>query len=183
MADEPLRTRRLELWRPTAADTEALFGIFSDPRVWRHYPSLRHERHDQTGAMLVGWLDSWRESGLGTWVVRQPGEQRVIGCGGCTLLRGQVWNLGYRFAPDLHGHGYATEVAEAAIERAHDVVPARPVIAFMVEHNAASAKVAVKAGLELVLRVPDPGNPDPSVHRLVYADRPLTAAQEAAASA
>jgi hypothetical protein len=37
--------------------------------------------------------------------------------------------------------------------------------------------VAEKAGLTLVHRGPDPGDPDPDVMRLVYADRALTDAQ------
>jgi RimJ/RimL family protein N-acetyltransferase len=55
------------------------------------------------------------------------------------------------------------------------------VIAYLVEHNRGSARVAEKLGLELVHRAPDVGNPDPAVMRLVYADRPLTSEQLAAA--
>jgi RimJ/RimL family protein N-acetyltransferase len=106
----------------------------------------------------------------------------LIGNGGCTLLGGEVWNLGYRLSADHHGNGYATELASAAVERAHAVDPARPVIAYLVEHNRASARVAEKAGLALVHRTADAGNPDPSVQRLVYADRPLTGEQLAAAA-
>ena len=54
-------------------------------------------------------------------------------------------------------------------------------IAYLVEHNSASAHVAEKLGLELVHRAPDVGNPDPAVFRLVYADRPLTSAKFGAA--
>lgn len=106
----------------------------------------------------------------------------LIGNGGCTLLGGEVWNFGYRLSADHHGKGYATELASAAVERAHAVDPARPVIAYLVEHNRASARVAEKAGLALVHRAADAGNPDPSVQFLFYADRPLTGEQLAAAA-
>ena len=62
-----------------------------------------------------------------------------------------------------------------------EVMPEVPVIAFLVEHNRPSAAVAEKAGLSLVHRAPDAGNPDPAVMRLVYADRPLSAVQLATA--
>lgn len=175
-----LVTARQELYRPTPADTEGLFAIFSDPLVWLHYPSLRHRHPDQTRAMLAVWLTSWQTHGLGSWVVRLPGEDGIVGCCGCNVLRGQVWNLGYRFAADQHGRGLATEAAAAAVARAGQVNPALPIVAYLVAHNRASARVAEKVGLRVVHTLPDPGNPDPSVRRLVYADRALTAPQRAA---
>ncbi len=52
--------------------------------------------------------------------------------------------------------------------------PGLPVIAYLLEHNHASAAVAKKVGLTLVDRGPDAGNPVPSAVRLIFADRPLT---------
>ena len=175
-------TSRLRLSRPTAADLDALFAISADARVWTHYPSLRHVRSEETAAMMARWASSWESAGLGPWSVRVRGTGEVIGYGGCTLLGGEVWNLGYRLSADHHGNGYATELSFAAIEQARAVDSDRPVIAYVVEHNRASARVAEKVGLELVHRAPDAGNPDPSVWRLVYADRPLSPVQLAAAS-
>ena len=175
-------TPRLRLSRPTAADLDVLFAISADPRVWTHYPSLRHLAPEETASMMARWEESWEAAGLGPWAVRVRTTGELIGYGGCTLLGGEVWNLGYRLSADHHGNGYATELSFAAVDSARAVDPARPVIAYLVEHNRASARVAEKVGLELVYRAPDAGNPDPSVWRLVYADRPLTEAQLAAAS-
>ena len=61
----------------------------------------------------------------------------------------------------------------AAIDAAHAVDPTRPVIAYLLEHNVESRARAEKAGLTLVWRGPDAGNPDPDAVRLVYADRPI----------
>ena len=177
-----LFTSRLRLARPTDADLDVLFAISTDPRVWRHYPSLRHVAPEETAAMMARWESSWERSGLGPWSIRVRETDELIGYGGCTLLGGEVWNLGYRLSADDHGNGYATEVSLAAVERARVVGPDHPVIAYLVEHNCASARVAEKVGLHLVHRAPDAGNPDPSVWRLIYADRPLTPQQLAAAS-
>lgn len=179
MSDD-LLTPRLRLSRPSPADLDAVHTINADPRVWTHFPSLRHRELATTVAMMERWERSWNEAGLGSSVVRLRSTGDVIGNGGCTLLGGEVWNVGYRIAADHHGQGYATEIAGAAIERARAIDPDRPVIAFLVEHNHASARVAEKLGLHLVHRGPDAGNPDPSVMRLVYADRDLTAQQLAA---
>lgn len=182
MTDD-LLTDRLRLTRAVPSDLDAVFAIQNDPRVWTHYPSLRHTDPAQTVEMIQRWERSWTEAGLGSWVVRLRDTDEVVGNGGCTLLGGEVWNIGYRIAADHHGQGLATELARAGVEAARAIAPERPVIAYLVEHNHASARVAGKLGLDLVHRAPDAGNPDPGVVRLVYADRPLTPEQLAAALA
>ena len=179
MTDD-LLTDRLRLTRAVPSDLDAVFAIQNDPRVWTHYPSLRHTDPAQTVEMIQRWERSWTEVGLGSWVVRLRDTDEVVGNGGCTLLGGEVWNIGYRIAADHHGQGLATELAQAGVEAARAIAPERPVIAYLVEHNLGSARVAEKLGLELVHRAPDVGNPDPAVMRLVYADRPLTTVQLAA---
>lgn len=173
-------TERLRLSRAVASDLDEVFAIQSDPRVWTHYPSLRHTDRAQTVEMIERWERSWADAGLGSWVARLRDTGEVVGNGGCTLLGGEVWNIGYRIAGDHHGQGLATELARAGVEAARSIAPERPVIAYLVEHNRASAHVAEKLGLELVHRAPDAGNPEPQVMRLVYADRPLTPEQLAA---
>ncbi|MGN7860697.1 GNAT family N-acetyltransferase [Microbacterium sp. 22303] len=181
-------TDRLLLRRPVPGDLASVFAIHADPRVWTHFPSLRPTDPDQIQTMMARWGRSWEGAGLGTWTVLLRGTGEMIGNGGCMLLTAEgddpaagVWNLGYRLSAEHHGHGYATELAQAARAAAAEVAPERPVIAYLVEHNRASAAVAEKAGLTLVHRAPDVGNPDPAVMRLVYADRELTSAQLATA--
>lgn len=176
-------TERLRLSRPVPADLDEVFAIQTDPRVWTHFPSLRHVDRTPTLRMMERWEQSWNDAGLGSWVARLRDTGEMVGNGGCTLLGGEVWNIGYRIAADHHGRGYATELAAAAVAQARAIAPERPLIAYLVEHNRASAHVAEKLGLELVHRAPDAGNPDPDVMRLVYADRALSDAQLAAALA
>lgn len=172
-------TERLHLDAPTEADLAPLHEIYADPRVWTHFPSLRHTDVDQTAAMLRRWILGWDRDGLSSWIVRDRADGPVVGNAGC-MLRDGVWNLGYRLDADVHGRGYATEAARRAVAAAHEVAPDVPVTAFLVEHNHASARVAEAAGLSLRHRAPDAGNPDPSVMRLVLADRDLTDEQLAA---
>lgn len=83
-------------------------------------------------------------------------------------------NLGYRFAPEAQRRGLATELARTALATARDTRPELPVVAYLLEHNRASAAVTEKVGLTLRHRGPDAGNPDPSAVRLVFADRALS---------
>ena len=124
----------------------------------------------------------WARDGLGYWTARLREDLpdaglaagSVVGTGGCAVRVGDTWwNLYYRLTPSAWGLGLAAELVTAAIDAAHAVDPARPVIAYLLEHNAQSRGRAERAGLSLVWRGPDAGNPDPDAVRLVYADRPL----------
>ncbi|TDT31074.1 GNAT family N-acetyltransferase [Naumannella halotolerans] len=175
-----VRTERLRLNRPRVDDIAALHAIYSDPAVWTHLPSMRFTAVEQTQMTVVDWIRGWEDNGLGPWMVRTLDDPQLLGHCGCTN-KTAFWNLGYRFAPAAQGYGYASEVARLAIERAHQLRPDLPVIAYLVEHNVASARVAERVGLQLRHRGPDKGNPDPEAIRLIYSDRRLTAAELAAA--
>lgn len=177
---ERVLTDRLELRRPVAADAPALHAINADPRVWTHFPSLRPTDPERSAAQIKRWSDGWDAEGLSTWVVKERRSEEIVGYAGCSSLDGLAWNLGYRFSPEVQGRGYATEASRAGVEHAHRVAPDRPVVAYLVEHNAASAAVARKVGLKLVHRAPDVGNPDPEVMRLVFAERALSEEELAA---
>lgn len=172
-----METKRLVLSRPTSRDATGLHSISSDPRVWTHFPSLRHVDIAQTRAMLDRWIALWDRDGLGPCVVRNPGDQAIIGYGGCSIAREVFWNLGYRFAFEEQGQGFATELSLEAISQATRSRPELPIVAYLLEHNKASARVAEKIGLALMHRGLDAGNPDPEAIRLVYANRPLSAVE------
>ena len=119
-------------------------------------------------AALAGsrWAD-----GLSYWTVRLRDDGTVIGSGGVQLHGGgSHWNLHYRVATAAQGYGYATELARAAVEAAHEKDPALPVIAWIDEVNDPSRRVAQRTGLvsQGLRTQPADGRP-----RLAYADRDL----------
>jgi len=172
---EAVTTERLVLTAPTDAELAELHQLHSDPAVWEHLPSGRHTDLGQTAAQLAREQASWREHGLGSWVLRSRADPLgpLLGLAGCRWHAGPGWNLGYRLARSAWGRGVAGEVVTAALGAAADVAPELPVVAYLLEHNAGSRRTAERAGLRLVWRGPDVGNPDPGAIRLVYADRPL----------
>jgi RimJ/RimL family protein N-acetyltransferase len=122
------------------------------------------------------YVTGWREHGLDVWVARQrssDGAGALVGMGGCSLRDDRAWNLYYRLEPHAQGRGYAQELITAARAAAAETRPELPVVAYLLEHNTGSRRAAERAGLELVWRGPDAGNPDRSAVRLVYADRQL----------
>lgn len=186
-------TESFVLDRPGLQDLDEVFEIYSDPRVWTHFPSGRMVTREEAGAFLLTRLADWEIDGLGMWIVRESEGGPVLGTCGCGVRRMPMaeewnpnrieayWNLGYRFRPEVQGRGYASEISRLAVARAHELKPELPVIAYLLEHNVASRRVAEKIGLSLQHRAPDAGNPDPQAMRLVFADRTLTKTQLTAA--
>ena len=168
---------------PAVDDIEAIHEIYGDPRVWKHLPSRRHANLATTAAKVKSWIDAWERDGQSAWIVRDATTGDVLGHVGCSVRREAFWNLGYRLSIDAQGRGIATRVATMAVTRAKQVNPELPVVAYLLEHNHASARVAEKCGLTLQHRAPDVGNPDPNAIRLVYADRALSSEQLRAALA
>lgn len=171
----------LRLDRPKLDDVDAIYRIYSDPQVWRHLPSGRHSDRLLTETMVQGWIRGWELFGLGPWVLREAETEAVLGNAGCDLRFSTFWNLGFRLSASSHGRGYASKVSRYALCSARRVNPDMPVVAYMLEHNRASSRVAEKAGLSLRYRCADYGNSDPSAIRLVYADRKLSNDQLSAA--
>lgn len=171
---ESLTTARLTLRTPAAADSAALFALYSDPKVWRPDPLTRHDTPEQTTRMIEHWLTSWRSTGLGMWTAWQEAE--LVGIGGCFLRYGAAWNLGFRLRPPFWGRGYAQEISEAAVGAARSLRPELPVTAYCLEGNDRSRRAVERTGLTRRWRGPDAGNPDPAAIRLLYGDRPLPAA-------
>jgi RimJ/RimL family protein N-acetyltransferase len=176
-------TPRLLLDPVVPGDLDEHFALMSDPGVWNHLPSGRHTSPDQTMAGIHHSVRHWATDGLGYWTARLRNDLpeagltagQVVGTGGCAVRVGTTWwNLYYRLTPPAWGLGLAAELVTAAIDAAHAVDRDRPVIAYLLEHNVESRGRAERAGLSLVWRGPDAGNPDPAAVRLVYADRPLS---------
>ena len=175
-----LTTARLRLDAVVPADLDEHAALLSDPGTWEHLPSGRHTSREQTAAGIEGAVRQWAADGLGYWSARLREDVgdlpagRFVGTGGCARRQGTAWwNLYYRLTPAAWGHGLAGELVTAALDAARTVAPDRPVVAYLLEHNTASRRRAERAGLTLVWRGPDAGNPDPDAVRLVLADRPL----------
>lgn len=182
-----LTTARLRLDAVVPGDLDEHFALLSDPGSWAHYPSGRHTSREQTATGIEAAVGHWADSRLGYWTARlrddladdqvPPGlaPGAMVGLGGCATRSGTTWwNLYYRLARAAWGRGLASEIVGAALPAARQVDPARPVLAYLLEHNGQSRRLAERSGLTLVWRGPDTGNPDPDAVRLVYADRPVS---------
>ena len=165
-----VRTVRLDLRPVVAEDAEALFPIFSDPAGWWYDPESRHTELATTARWCERAAAAWDRDGLSYWTVRDLRTGDVIGVGGAQRQRTGNWNLNYRIASDRQRQGLATELANAAKEAALRHDPAVPVLAWVVQHNVPSRRVAERVGL--VDRGPGV-DPSDGQTRVAYSDRPL----------
>ncbi|WP_411732795.1 GNAT family N-acetyltransferase [Paeniglutamicibacter sp.] len=190
MTDDNPRTPRLLFDPPVPGDRGAVFAIASDPRTWAHIPGERITEPARVEATLAMFGRGWEEHGLSHWVVRlgsdgqHPGlkQGQVLGTGGVHLFEtddeSKIWNLGYRLDPECWGQGFATELAQRAVVCAGETQAEVPVVARVLSTNPASAKVAAKAGLQLLWAGEASEKTRAavgreSVQRLIFADRIL----------
>jgi RimJ/RimL family protein N-acetyltransferase len=164
-------TERLDLRKPDPArDLEALFEVFSDPAGWWYEPDGRHTTPDRTRAWLTRAAERFDQDGLSYWTVRRRDTEAIIGVGGAQRQSSRAWNLHYRLAAAHQGHGFATELGQAARAAASKVDAAVPFIAWVAPHNTPSVKVAERLGLTDRGLLADPSDGE---RRLAFADRPL----------
>lgn len=150
MAEFRLETERLILrdWRDR--DRIAFHAINTDPRVMRFLgPLLTLDDIDA----LIDRLRTMQESqGHCFWAVERKSDERLIGW--CGLIRGasqtpieNQLEVGWRFAFDMWGQGYAQEAASAAIDWAFHHLPDEAVWAITVDDNDRSWGLMERLGM------------------------------------
>jgi aminoglycoside 6'-N-acetyltransferase len=151
-----LLTDRLRLRRSVPEDAPTISAYRSDPMVhrWQGW-----ERTDVEGVRAEIEQMAGRAPGEpGGWVqlsVEERDTGRLVGDVGMSPADGEpgVMKVGYTMSPAAQGRGYATEAVQALVGYAFDRLGADAVRAFAHGDNAASHRVAEKAGLELVERI------------------------------
>jgi RimJ/RimL family protein N-acetyltransferase len=156
-----LETERLTLRPMTAGDLDDLLAIFGDPGVMAAFESAPLDR-DATGRWLERNLAHQRDHGYGLFAVCPKGSGRLIGdCGleWLELAGEQVAELGYDLRRDRWNRGFATEAACAVRDWAFGTLGLPKLVSLVRVGNAASARVAEKAGMTKVAELEREGRP------------------------
>jgi RimJ/RimL family protein N-acetyltransferase len=174
------RTERLMLRPLSLDDLDDYHRVYGDPRTWEHLPSGRHTELADSERAIRASIDSRNEYGFAHCAVllREPVSNleagRFLGSAGAKMLDFDAWNLGYRFAPEAWGHGFATEAGIAALALARAARPGTPVTARVLANNPSSIRVLERIGLEVRWRGRSAHAGDTThLERLVFADRAL----------
>lgn len=149
-------TPRLILRPPRLADVPDLFRFLGDPEAMRHTHCDATLRACRRRIAVHEWRR--RRDGCAPWTVIRRENERIIGWGGLyddPFDPGWGVELGYFFAPDTWGHGYASELVRACTDAADGALALPQVHAFAHPENAASRRVLEKAGFVTVRYVPE----------------------------
>ncbi|GAC1407341.1 MAG: GNAT family N-acetyltransferase [Candidatus Velthaea sp.] len=153
MHDIPvLTTERLRLRGHTVADYAASSKMWADPEVTR-YIGGKPSSASQTWQRVLGYAGHWALMNFGYWVVEESASSRFAGEVGFADFKRdidasmrEVPELGWAFAPEFHGKGYATEAVRAALAWSDRHFEQPRTVCLISPENAASIRVAGKCG-------------------------------------
>lgn len=147
-----LTTERLTLRAHTRADFEESAAMWADAGVTRHIGGKPFTR-EESWARLLRYAGLWALLGYGYWVVRETAGGRFVGEVGFGNFHreldppfGDVPEAGWALAPDAHGLGYASEALRAVLDWADGGPESARTVCMIDPANAASIRVAAKAG-------------------------------------
>ena len=158
---------RLIYRKPKPADVLRLFAIYRDPQTNLFNPAGPMATVVEAQALLEHWLEHWSAHGYGWWAIaRSDAPEYIIGFGGIAAhdyLAERRVNLGYRFAVEAWGQGYATELGRNALTDAFERLGVREVFGLVRPDHEASIRVLEKIGMRLFGELDDVPGKAPSL--------------------
>ena len=148
-----IETARLILRPFAAADLDAHAAMLADPGVMR-YLGAPTPREDAWRRLLQA-PGLWAVLGYGYWAVERRADAAFIGQLGFADFKRAIEpplegipEMGWLFASEAQGAGYALEGVLAALAWADEVLRAAEIAAIVAPQNEPSIKLAARAGFE-----------------------------------
>jgi [ribosomal protein S5]-alanine N-acetyltransferase len=149
-AVETITTEHLLCERLRPEHRPALEELLCHPDVARTLmPGARPPSPADVAARLEANVAHWQRFGFGLWLLRDRRTGEMVGRGGLqhTFASGLAEiEAGWAIVPSRWGQGLGSELAQAAVAVAFDSLRLRSIIALVLPDNAASLRVAEKAG-------------------------------------
>jgi ribosomal-protein-alanine N-acetyltransferase len=142
-----LETERLVLRTWTYADAGRLFEICSDAETMLHIGDGRPYETIERAREFLNWAVPYQlKAGFSIWAVAEKCSGYVIGsCGFAFRGAGEV-ELGYLFAREYWGKGFATEAARACLKYGFEKIGFEKVIAVTDAGHERSQRILEKIG-------------------------------------
>lgn len=145
-----LETHRLIL-RPFAEqDIAEMAQLNADPQVMRFFPAPYTE--EQTRAMIDIWATKLLDHGYAFSAVERKEDNKLLGMAGLSRLEkgapiAPCTEIGWRFAADAWGQGFASEAARAWLDYGFKVLNLPEILSFAPKLNLPSLKVMERIGM------------------------------------
>jgi ribosomal-protein-alanine N-acetyltransferase len=143
-----LETPRLAIRAWQLDDAESLFEICRHADVMLHIGTREPHRSVDDALRFINWVTSYQqENGFSRWAVLEKSTGKIIGsCGFARLTETGEIELGYLFAREVWGKGFATEAAGAILRYGFENLKFPEVIALTDPEHTASQRVLEKIG-------------------------------------
>jgi RimJ/RimL family protein N-acetyltransferase len=146
-----LTTDRLLLrgWRQS--DRAPFAALNADPEVARYLGAGTRNR-GASDALVDQFVEHWRAHQFGLWAIERTEDGAFLGFTGLARPTFEAHftsavEVGWRFAREAWGHGYATEAARAAVEFGYVVRGLDEIVSFTVPANLPSRRVMERLGM------------------------------------
>lgn len=147
-----IETARLILRPFRADDVDAQAAMLADPVVTRHLGGQPFGREDAWRKLLCG-VGCWPVFGYGYWAVERRDDGRLVGQIGFADFKRVMTpsieglpEMGWLFAADAFGRGYASEAVAAGLDWIDTTLAPAEIVAIIDHDNAGSIRVAEKGG-------------------------------------
>jgi len=127
----------------------------------RHIGSGATRTREQAAASLEAFETEWEEKGFGLFAVERVDRHELIGFAGLsepTFLPEimPAIEIGWRFARDSWGKGFATEAARAALDFGLVTLRIPEIVSIYQVQNRASGRIMAKLGMRFDRQTLDP---------------------------
>ena len=145
-----IQTVRLLLREWQEGDREPFAAMNADPWVMEHFPGTLTRA--ESDAFIDRTTERWATEGLGQWAIARADDDRFLGFTGLSRPSFEAHftpavEVGWRFAVDAWGHGYATEAARAALHYGFETLDLTEIVSFTVPANTRSRAVMERLGM------------------------------------
>ena len=146
-----LTTARLRLRPPRESDIDALFSLFSDPRVTEVWSHEAWTERRQAEDLFRSIVEHAERGTLYQWAITEAGHDALIGTATLSAINRTHRSamIGYALLPTMHGRGYAREAAGALIRHAFTDLNLHRIGADLEPDNAGSRAVLDAHGFQV----------------------------------
>jgi RimJ/RimL family protein N-acetyltransferase len=147
-----LETDRLLLRGHRLDDFPASAAMWADSNVTRHIMG-KPCSEEESWSRLLRYIGHWKLAGFGYWVVEEKATGHFVGEVGFADYKRDIEpsihgmpELGWVLTSAMHGKGYATEAAGAALAWGDKHFGSSKTVCLIAPENVASLRVAEKCG-------------------------------------
>jgi RimJ/RimL family protein N-acetyltransferase len=153
-----IETERLLLVRWNDDYSDDFAALCADAEAMRFISRGRPLSREDVDVILGRTRAMWEECGFGPWAAIEKQTGRWVGRVGLNLLTDwpgdDKWEVGFEFAREFWGRGFATEGARRAVRFGWEQTPLDRIISVTRSDHLASRRVMENCGLTFQAEVP-----------------------------